>query len=376
MKPNLLVGSRALEARRIAGLDLWRAVLMAAGLFVHGSLWLPPKLLFVAVGDASQAFRMGAFYAISGLLSALALERRDPTLWLRNRLFQLGIPAFCALVVFSPLIWYTVAHSRAAAFGWPLLPFEWHHLWFLFGLMLYSVFAVLLHRADSRFGLISRLDGVAEEGSGRVAILAVAALSACSLSVTGPLTLAILPRGYSQAFGNVQLISGYLPLFLLGFIIARANRLFDMVIAERRFCALLCAIVTAAYFATHFINSLVPLASHVRFIAATLCPPAAFAIILGSAISIRRVPAFLRHLSDASYTIYILHYPISVFINARLAVHVEANAAYVLSVIASGSMSFAFHVIVVQRSSVMRLLINGKAAPSIGVEHRNRACKT
>ena len=350
----------AFGAGRIAGLDLWRAVLMSAGVFVHGSLWLPPTPLFVAVGDASQAFRMGAFYAISGVLSALALAKRDPLQWLRQRLLQLGIPAFFALTIFSPLIWYVVTSSRASVFGWPLLPFEWHHLWFLFGLMLYSVLAVMLHNFDRRTGLIGRLDTTAGAGSGRVAILAVAALGACLLGTATPLIFATLSPGSVRSFGNVQLIFGYLPMFLLGFVLARSPRLCGHFHATRRFSVVICLGMTVAYAVSHLVGPLMPLANYVRFVAATLCPPVAFVLIFGSAMMVRRVPLPLLRLSEASYTIYILHYPICVLINVTIAIHVEPIVAYFLSVVASGAASFAFHVLAVERSSALKLLVNGK----------------
>lgn len=365
MTPGSTRAPVALGAGRIAGLDLWRAILMSAGIFVHGSLWLPPRALFVIVGDASQAFRMGAFYAISGILSALVLGQRDPPEWLRQRLLQLGIPAFCALVLSSPLIWYVVTSHRAAAYGWPLLPFEWHHLWFLFGLMLYSGVAAMLHTVDRRTRLIERLDGAATTGSGRIAILAVAALGAALLGMSTPLILATLPTAYLRSFGNVQLIFGYLPMFLFGFVLARSPRLCSEIHATRRFCIVICVGMTAAYGATHLVGPLVPLAGYVRFVAAALCPPAAFVLIFGSAMAVRRVPPLLQHLSQASYTIYILHYPICVVINVTLAADIEPILAYGLSVTASAAASFALHVLAVERSPLLRLLLNGKPAPSL-----------
>lgn len=309
---------------------------------------------------------MGAFYAISGVLSALALRKRDPLQWLRQRLLQLGIPAFCALTVFSPLIWYAVTFSRAAVYGWPLLPFEWHHLWFLFGLMLYSVFAVMLHNVDFRSGLIARFDAAAGTGSGRIAVLAVAALGACLLGAATPLIFATLPAGYVRSFGNVQLIFGYLPMFLLGFVLARSPRLCRQIHATSRFCAVICIGMSVAYAATHLVGPLMPLAGYVRFVAAALCPPAAFVLIFRSAMTVRSVPPLLLHLSEASYSIYVLHYPICVLINATLAIDVEPIVAYFLSVLASGAASFAFHVFAVERSPALKLLINGKPTQQPG----------
>lgn len=353
-------GGDPLQPGRIAGLDAWRALLMSAGLFVHGSLWLPPAPLFSVIGDASQAFRMGAFFAISGFLTARALGRRAAGPWLKRRLVQLGIPACAGLTVLSPLIWLAVATSARARFGWPLLPFEWHHLWFLFGLILYSAIAVVLHDADRRLRLIARLDALTDARSGRVAVLIAATVSACLLGAALPLLRWIVPPSHFHSFGNAQLIAGYLPMFLLGFILARADRLRARVVAAHGFGLAICVGMVIAYAAAHLLAPLAPLADYVRFIAAALCPPAAFLLILRSALAIRRVPALVGHFSEASYTVYILHYPISVLINTHFATGVEPHLAYFLSILASGSASFAFHVLVVQRSPALALLLNGK----------------
>ena len=333
---------------------------MAAGLFVHGSLWLPPAPLFSVIGDASQAFRMGAFFAISGLLTALALGRRDPGRWLRRRLVQLGVPSLVGLTVLSPLIWLTVATSHSAAYGWPLLPFEWHHMWFLFGLILYSCVAVALHAADRRYALVARLDGLTDARSGRVAVLIIATASAALLGAALPVLRWLLPPAYLHSFGNAQLIAGYLPMFLLGFVLARADRLRSQMVQARGFGLAICFGAAAAYAAAHLLTPLAGLTEYVRFVVAALCPPAAFLLILRSALTIRRVPALVGHFSEASYTIYILHYPLSVLINTHFAIGVEPHLAYFLSILASGTASFAVHVLAVQSSPALALLLNGK----------------
>ena len=273
---------------------------------------------------------------------------------------QLGVPALVGLTVLSPLIWLTVATSRSAGYGWPLLPFEWHHMWFLFGLILYSCIAVVLHAADTRHALMARLDRLADAHSGRVAVLIAATASAALLGAALPLLRWLLPPSYLHGFGNAQLIAGYLPMFVLGFVLARADRLRGRVVEARGLGLAICFGATAAYAAAHLLTPLAHLAAYVRFVAAALCPPAAFLLILRSALTIRRVPALVGHFSEASYTIYILHYPLSVLINTHFATGVEPHLAYILSILASGAASFAFHVLAVQSSPPLALLLNGK----------------
>jgi glucan biosynthesis protein C len=235
-------------------------------------------------------------------------------------------------------------------------------LWYLFGLMLYSVLAVALHRSDRRLDLIRQLDRFAGARSGRITVLMVAFVSACLLGAAQTVMLVTLPPNYIRSFGNIQLIAGYLPIFVLGFVLARSHKLRMHFVQTRNFGLAVCASMIAAYAATHFFGPLAPLAKYVQFTAAALCPPAAFLLVLRSALTVRRIPTLVKQVSGASYTIYILHYPITALINTRLAIGLEPHTAFVLSVIASGAASFAFHLLVVQRSPALGLLINGKLA--------------
>ncbi|MGW8281000.1 hypothetical protein ACWGK7_16075 [Sphingomonas aurantiaca] len=62
----------------IIGLDTWRAALMLGGVVLHGSIGLPALGLFVAIDMISQTFRMGTFFGIAGILTAIALAKRAP----------------------------------------------------------------------------------------------------------------------------------------------------------------------------------------------------------------------------------------------------------------------------------------------------------
>lgn len=120
---------------RIAGLDAWRAGLMLGGVLLHGTVLQQPLLLFHVIGAVSGAFRMGAFFAISGMLAALAAARKGPSAWIAGRTRQIGIPALFGLAVLCPamslMLRAAVGPERAAHV--PL--FDWHHLWFLVALL-------------------------------------------------------------------------------------------------------------------------------------------------------------------------------------------------------------------------------------------------
>ena len=347
-------------AGRVEGLDLWRALLMLGGLFVHASMCLPSQPLFSVVGDTSSAFRMGCFFAVSGLLSAIVLERREPSAWLSKRLGTLGVPAVFGILTISPLVWALVNATRGPVVRPALMPFEWHHLWFLFALMLYSAGAAALHLFDRRTRVIAWLDGLAARGSVAVAVLLVGAASGLLLGVAQPVLNASLSADYAHSFRSVQQITGFAPMFLLGFLLGRMPELRARAVASVWLGLAILAGAAIAYALVKLHPAAAPHRDTVRFVMAALCPPAAFLLILRSALSIRRVPRLARQLADASYTIYLLHYPIAVAFNTQVAPGMDPHIGYAFCVLTAGLVSFAIHQLLVTRSAALQFVLNGK----------------
>lgn len=347
-------------SQRIAGLDLWRALLAIGGLFVHASYQLPPVPLFAIVECASQAFRMGVFFAISGLLAAVMLERRPTGAWLRGRVAQLGIPAIIGLTTISPLIWWLVATAPQVVGRMPLR-YEWHHLWFLYGLIFYSGVAVIMHRADRAHRLARRIDAAARNsGSGRLVLWLTGVAAALLVGTAGALMRTIMPDWTLRPFSNLQMIAGYLPMYVLGFVLGRCPLLRASVIGRSGFAAAVLALSAAGLILSHALPIGEQCQAQVRFIAASLGPPVAFTLILRSAVRIQRVPTAIRSVADASYTIYLLHLPLAAAINTRLGPWLEPHIAYALCVMLAGLSSYAIHVYVIARCPPLGLLLNGR----------------
>lgn len=357
---------------RIAGLDLWRGLLMLAGLPVHASFALPRVALFDVVEDVSLGFRMGAFFAISGLLSALALRRRGGREWLAGRAVQLGIPCAVAILLFSPLIaWLTATAGPGHAMR-VLLPFEWHHAWFLPALFLYSATALALDRADRRSVAALRWPpGWEGAAGGRIAILVTAGSGALLAWAAGSVVAAVLPTHWLVPFANLQMIAGYWPMFVLGFAAARRPALTRALLGATRFALAIVLLSAAAYAAVRWLDAgaIVSLRDErdyalVRFLIGTTTPPAAFVLILRSALTVRAAPAWAQRLSAASYTIYLVHLPIMVAINTRAPGDWAPYATFAVSIVAGGALALWLHERVVVRSPMLALLLNGRRPPT------------
>ncbi|MET0307718.1 MAG: acyltransferase family protein [Sphingomonas sp.] len=356
---------------RIDGLDAWRAGLMLGGLLVHGSVLADDLALFRGIELTSAAFRMGAFFAISGMLAALVMARRRPIDWLAKQSVRVGVPALVGILVLSPVTSLTMraaAADRAHAMGGAL--FDWHHLWFLFVLLIYQAIAYLLFtRIDRRrfVGLLRRVRAI-----GQIGVLA--AIGLASLLLIGATLTAIsewTPERYWPALLQLRLILRYMPLYFLGFVLglSRASRaaMLGTIFVP---IAMLAAVLAAALL---WYLAMAPGADPItasqwsgtmRLVIEAVCPPAAIVLILRSALKIREVRPFFDRLCLASFTIYMLHYPILVAINAVVGpFDWNPYLQYAGAVIFTALFCYALHFRVVERSRTLSLLLNGRLPP-------------
>lgn len=354
----------------IAGLDTWRALLMLGGVLLHGTLTLEVRPVFTLIELVSHSFRMGAFFAISGFLAGITLSRRDPRAWLRRRMVQIGLPMLFGLAVVCPVTgWLLRCH--AVMRGFALAPvYDWYHIWFLVGLLLYSVMAVAVDRLDRRHRLIARIFAPCCAGTAPLLplLLAVGGVSFALMLATSSLVSAVAAPARLASALQWRLIAGYAPMYLFGFALARTCGLRDATLADWKPAARLLLLVGIGYCAWFGAgvwllapmwqaeaNELVCLAG------AALCPPAAFALIFRGAMAMRRVPWLLARLADASLTIYLLHLPVLVAIHLLLARHGWGPyPAYVVAVVSAVALCLAIHRLVIRRSPWLSLLVNGR----------------
>lgn len=357
---------------RIPGLDVWRAGLLLLGILLHGSFGLPDSRLFTTIDVVSQTFRMGCFFAIAGALSAIAIARHGAGPWLRSRLVRLGIPLGFSMALFPPIIALLVSSWGWAAPRQPVL-YDWYHLWFLVALTLYSLMLHLLLKWRIDDAVAIRLTRWASSGRSvvTIAILVTACASALFFAITPPIMAALLPSRLFETFHNLQLIAGYTPIFLFGVLAIRNPAFGARLMTQWRSAATIVAVVAGSYVGWFcLVDPTAPaarmpeigaLTANLRFIGAALCPPAAFVLILRSALTIRRVPPVLTRLAEASYTIYLLHLPIAAAINLPLQARgMDMHGTYAIAVVGSGLLSYLVHRACVRRSDVLQLLLNGR----------------
>lgn len=354
---------------RIEGLSLWRALLMLAGIALHATMGREDYPPFAAINIASAAFRMGTFFTISGLLTGFALLRRsDSRPWLRTRLVRLGVP----LIVGLGLIFPAMALVTGAGLGrlWTCNP---HHLWFLIALILYTLAGHALWRSKRVSRLFDRIERHVAGGGHLQArlVLLGGLLSFLLIVLVTPIRMRMPPEWQPLA-RSLPLVAGYAPLFLLGLAMARAPVLRRALVGDRRLPVAILLGGAAITMAWHW--GLWPAMSDTRLFwwgglielaCAAWCPPAATALILRSALAIRRVPPLLAQLGEASFTMYLLHYPIILVVKTVAHPwHIGPWIEFYLALIVGGGLSYLVHRLGVERSPTLAWLLNGRGMPT------------
>lgn len=339
---------------------------MLAGVFLHATMVQEiDRPLFDLIARISSNFRMGAFFAVAGLLSLYAIRKHGADAWLTRRVFQIGFPTIFGLLVLAPFMsvclswhWYGSAIPGLPALGW------WH-FWFLVDLLLYAPITWWIYRADRKTGLFAAIDAWVEArrpsvtltilGVGLVTILLVQLIAA----------LAVLAGPYQNAVWTLHRILSYAPLYLFGLALAGSLALFRRVTARTGPALTVLALVFTLCLASRLLPGgsdglfATPM-SPLNVITAGLCPPAVTVLILRSALMIRETPPLFRRIADASFTIYMLHFPIILVLDMLLdPLRLDPYAAYVLTVGLGGWLSYLAHRVIVRRLPVAALLLNG-----------------
>ena len=158
---------------RLHALDALRASMMLLGVVFHVSLYyVPPPSISVTdplnntilaglLGFLIHCFRMPVFFAIAGFFTCLLYRRRGLGEMLKNRLVRIGIPFVVGMIILTPLV--SLAYSVAISYPpgttptqrtlmQVMLPGNLMHLWFLLLLLFYYVLVTCLVRFTSKPG--------------------------------------------------------------------------------------------------------------------------------------------------------------------------------------------------------------------------------
>jgi glucan biosynthesis protein C len=335
------------------------------------------------------SFRMPLFFCVAGLLSAISVSRHGPRTWLMRRAERLGVPLVTSTLVLSPIVFAAMAYaaSRApghAQFGTVFYQFlawpgsHWvGHLWFLQVLLLYSLVAVVALPALNRLkpSLLRRDEGGTFTLPLAWVFAAAFAVTLYTLGEKGTLTVARTRFGFGDPLWEMLRLGqaiGFLPFFLIGLFIH------DVRLPPVHRSAWAWAIIAFSLLLLAdcwndpaILDKVISAASSGMLAVLGGC----MILVLSSRL-VTGPSLFREFLAANAFTIYLVHYPIVVWLGTIFAI-VRWNplAEYLLLVSVTLALCFLVHD-AVSRSRTLTFLVNGdRRGASRKVPRRWRAPK-
>jgi peptidoglycan/LPS O-acetylase OafA/YrhL len=371
---------------RLHALDGLRAAMMLLGLVLHsaasythtplGDAWPYQDAQTSRIFDVSvfviHLFRMPTFFVMAGFFAAFLYDREGAAGFLRHRMRRILLPFAAAWIVTAPAIasGFFAAHVQQS--GWdramtlvtgpaadttpnPM------HLWFLYYLLIFCLVAALA------LPIIRRLPGplraafdraFRSSGTGATGLIA---LSAVTIATLAPMQVPALETSVSFVPAPRVLVA-YLVFFVFGWLLfARRANLASF--ATRPWLYLGAAIVIGLAYMSIAMNPwLAPDVRHYTGIAAAGVATWLFVFgWIGVFVRYFAKPRPLqRYFADASYWIYLIHLPFTIWIPALLAAVLLPAIVKFLIVLSGTTLVtvFTYHYLV--RSTWIGVFLNGR----------------
>ncbi len=343
-------------------LDAARGTLMILGVFLHAANIYAPGSTWLVVDSSTHpafgwligfihAFRMHAFFWISGYFTSLVFVRAADTTALASRLQRLLLPLIFTWLVVNSLQDLLVYGRWNELLRVPLV----YHLWFLFDLVLFTVLGFLAFKSRR---VVSILSHPAWQS------LPSVLLASCFVAFAWLLTVIVRTSSvaYVEWFGLSSLfrLATYAPWFLLG-----AAMYFQKNLIER-FASIPWALLPVAATCVILITPLTAVGSMIYREIALLLQTSLVFCCVGAALGVfrrlfRRSNKLVHLLSDSAYTIYLLHQMLVVGVGMLL-LPIEINIAWKYCIVVTTSIivSIGVHILLVKRFDGVSLALNGK----------------
>ncbi|MEL6572991.1 MAG: acyltransferase family protein [Pseudomonadota bacterium] len=334
------------------------------------------SLVLTAVTGVLSSARMPLFFAMAGMLTALVLTRKPLLDWLKSRSIRLGVPLVASTLLLNIPVMVVIAlqsaeagtaASASAAF-WALLQSggnHWvGHLWFLYVLIWLSLFtsvalkgllrlqAIVVDRFCDAAGVL-RLDALFKlAGLVAVYMFAIEAIFFFALTPESPTARAV-------ALIKLEPFFEFLPYYLLGFVLYRVV----LPPVHRDLRVLVTAGLAVALYAVVW-NMPDMSAKIARYLTGGVSAVLWSAIILSWAERAwTNKNTRVQRIVDASFTIYLVHYPICVVIGYVMTeAQIPIWLGYTGNIALTFVLSLALHALI-SRSALTLFLFNGITPP-------------
>ncbi|MFS4437663.1 acyltransferase family protein [Paracoccaceae bacterium GXU_MW_L88] len=347
--------------------DTLRSFAMIFGVFFHAHQFAP-NVASKMVWQTSWAFRMAAFFFVSGLLFSVVLEKRGLAAILRRRAVAIGVPLIAGFLTIVPVLkWATNAvkayPERSEGFldtliGTYTFQYEnvFSHLWFLLALLIYIPLAAVVVEMMQARQLAGRLATYYDRHRlfwGQVGFVASIAL------LCGVLHFLVQTADLDAQIDNTAvIIVHHLPFFLLGAMSWLCFKNFEKLLIIDWRLILLWVLLLGVHLLT---RGDVPYAVTYAFKGAL------------NMIGTLQLLAFFRRfanwdgpisrgVSRSIYTVYLFHYPIlALLAYGTVRIGMERGIIYYFASVAIAlALSFALHFAVIERVPLLKFLYNGR----------------
>ena len=374
--------------RRYHALDALRAAMMILGLVLHAAVgytrtdipawrYQDPQtsVVFDLLVFSIHLFRMPVFFVVAGFFAALLWHRYGARGFLKNRAMRVLLP----LLIFWPLVLPPIVAGFIFANGqvtgvpdWTplttgafLRPPTLTHLWFLYDLVLFCLAAAVLLPLANRLpqGWRQWADHVAGRlATANTGVLLLGGVTALTLL---PMDKPALDTSTSL-LPPLRVLAAYGVFFAFGLLLYRRRDVIELLGSAWKRPMAAGTLAGLAYLAlavTQPVSHTVPFHVVMSCLAGLATWALIFGMLGGFVACLDRPNPLVRYLSDASYWMYLVHLPVTVWLSGLLATSslpATVKFAFVLSGTALAT-TLSYHYLV--RSTAIGALLNGRRYP-------------
>ncbi|MFC3050804.1 acyltransferase family protein [Kordiimonas pumila] len=365
-----------MENNRILYMDPARSILMLLGVVLHAAnVYAVSTSWVVNDPDNHQAFdwitavihefRMPTFFLISGFFCSLTLDRYGVAVFLQKRLPRIALPILAVWgFIIVPRVYMTNSLGYTDVTLWPI---DWnslweniYHLWFLFYILLYFLVAPFLAPV---IRLVHSIDRKLHSSNGLIKFCLFMGFSGLFLGGFLALVMAAYLKPYLyeglRFFGSLYHVLYYFLFFLAGMLLKESVRVRA---AFLTYGWLLWLLVFAAILTLSEINphSFMGRAVTNVYGGALALASVHLTLFIFSRFFDRPSKLWL-YLSDASYSVYLLHHGIVILAAIGLmGTSLPVLIKFLIVCVTGFLVPLALHEYLILRIPVLRLLFNGR----------------
>ena len=378
---------------RIEYLDAVRAFALLLGIVFHASLSFMPIFIGWAVMDistspfisivvlVSHSFRMELFFLIAGFFSAMALNKYGVSVFVKSRLFRIGLPFVVGWVILRPLIvsgWVMGGQSlRGDVEIWPALQqgvndlfaadttwFTGTHLWFLYYLLVITALVMSYSALTKPMAALNKalqklMIVLVQRRWGAIVLASVITCPLWFMSHWGVDTpdKSLLP--------HIPVTALYTGFFAMGWLCWSQQQLLDAIatLSPAKLVTAVGSIISCTVLSQYETQTGMAYYTQVKW-AYLFCYAMMMLSLVAISIGIckrlfNKRRASVRYIADASYWLYLVHLPIVIILQVMVAewpLHWTVKWFGVsMTTIVVGLMSYQAFV----RHSFLGLVLNG-----------------